>query len=56
MMEMPSAGELASDLAGLTLGENGRGKFWIVPRTSEPDLSMATLVPGGNVSLIGSVL
>ena len=55
MMEMSPAGELASDSAGLTLGENGRGTCWIVPRTRDPDFFMATLVPGRNSSFIRSV-
>ena len=55
MMDMSPAGELASDLADLALSENRRGAIWIVSRIREPDLSMVTLVLGGNGSLIGSV-
>ena len=53
-MEMLSTGELVLELADLTLDDNGRGTFWIVPRVRELDLSMLTLVPVGNGSLIGS--
>ena len=53
VMEMSS--EFVGDASDKTAGEKGRGTFWIVPWTGEPDLSMVTLVPGGNGSLIGSV-
>ena len=54
VMEMSS--ESAVDASDETAGKKERGTFWIVPHTGEPDLLMVTLVPGGNVSLIGSVL
>ena len=37
MMEMSPAGELAVDASDETAGEKGRGTFWIVLRTGEPD-------------------